>query len=45
MLYSGGSSRFDGSRGSKGFKLIGIKKVSSKGLSDHDALVADFEIE
>lgn len=29
----------------KGLKLKGIKKVSSKGLSDHDALVADFEIE
>lgn len=29
---------------SEGFKLKGIKKVSSKGLSDHDALVADFEI-
>lgn len=28
-----------------GLKLKGIKKVSSKGLSDHDALVADFEIE
>lgn len=28
----------------KGLKLKGIKKVSSKGLSDHDALVADFEI-
>lgn len=29
---------------SKGFKLIGIKKVSANGLSDHDALVADFVI-
>ena len=28
----------------KGLKLKGIKKVSSKGLSDQDALVADFEI-
>lgn len=27
-----------------GLKLKGIKKVSSKGLSDHDALVADFEL-
>lgn len=30
---------------SDGLKLKGIKKVSSNGLSDHDALVADFEIE
>lgn len=28
----------------KGLKLKGIKKVSSKGLSDHDALVADFTL-
>lgn len=28
-----------------GFKLKGIKKVSAKGQSDHDALVANFEIE
>lgn len=27
-----------------GLKLKGIKKVSSKGLSDHDALVADLEL-
>lgn len=27
-----------------GLRLKGIKKVSSKGLSDHDALVADFEL-
>lgn len=44
VLYSEGFSRFAGSRVSKGFKLKGIKKVSSKGLSDHDALVADLEI-
>lgn len=28
----------------RGLKLKGIKNVSSKGLSDHDALVADFEL-
>lgn len=28
----------------KGLRLKGIKKVSSKGLSDHDALVADFTL-
>lgn len=27
-----------------GLTLKGIKKISSKGLSDHDALVADFEL-
>lgn len=30
---------------SKGMKLRGIKKVNNNRLSDHDALVADFEIE
>lgn len=56
VLYSEGFSRFAGSwfdrltnrwfqKVSGGLKLKGIKKVSSKGLSDHDALVADFEIE
>ena len=28
-----------------GLKLVDIKKVDSQGLSDHDALVAEFEIE
>lgn len=28
-----------------GLKLKGIEKVCSKGLSDHDALVAEFEID
>ena len=56
VMYSEGFSRFAGSwfdrltnrwfqKVSGGLKLKGIKKVSSKGLSDHDALVADFEIE
>ena len=29
---------------SSGLQLKGVKKVNAKGLSDHDALVADFEI-
>lgn len=30
---------------SNGLKLKGVKKMDNNGLSDHDALVADFEIE
>lgn len=53
MLYPGGFRVFKvsdaslvsgGSEGSNGLKLKGIKKVSSNGLSDHDALVAEFEL-
>ena len=32
------------SKGSSGLKLMGIRKVPNKGLSDHDALVADFTL-
>ena len=53
VLYSGGFRGFKvsdaslvlgGSEGSNGLTLKGIKKVSSNGLSDHDALVAEFEL-
>ena len=40
----GGKNGSESSESSNGLKLKGIKKVSSKGLSDHDALVADFTL-
>ena len=42
VLY--GVPSFKGFQVPSGFNLKGIKKVSANGLSDHDALVADFKI-
>lgn len=42
VMYGVPRSKFQEVSG--GFKLKGIRKVDAKGLSDHDALVAEFEV-
>lgn len=47
VLYSGGTRGANGLRttkNSRSIRLKGVKKVDANGLSDHDALVADFEL-